>query len=192
MSRLGRTRRFGHLRIGAVIALALAAAFIAWLFVRHNGQSRVSTTTGAAAPLAARGPVAISVKDLRDFAASVDHPVYWLGPKPGDIYELTETTTGKIYIRYLPPGVKVGINKPFLTVATYPYAHAFTALKALVKASTEVIKLAQGGIGLVDKAYPKSVHVAFPGLNYQVEVFDPSPSVSRQIVVSGQVVPIGG
>ena len=109
---------------------------------------------------------------------------------PGNTYELTQTRIGRVYVRYLPPGVLVGINKPFLTIATYPFPHAFAALNALVKNQGGGIKLDHGGIALVDRAYPKSVHLAYPGSDYEVEVFSPSPPRTREVVVSGHVGPV--
>jgi len=52
------------------------------------------------------------------------------------------------------------------------------------------IAIAGGGIAVIDQGYRKSVHVAFPGVNYQVEVYDPSPAVSRRTAVSGNVRPV--
>ena len=191
-----RLDRFGHVprvRIGAAIALALAAAFIAWLVVGNGGHSstansQASARASSASPgTAGAGPVAASPRSLNAFATAIGHPIYWLGPKPGNTYELTQTGTGRVYIRYLPSGVRVGVDKPFLTVATYPFPHAFATLKGLAKKQGGAIKLADGGIALVDQAYPKSIHIAYPGSDYQVEVFSPSPARTRQVVVSGQV-----
>jgi len=136
-------------------------------------------------------PTAASVKRLRTLAATLNHPVYWLGEKPGYTYELTQTASGRIFIRYLPKGVAVGASKPYLTVATYPFPGALAAVERSAKGSGAVtIKLAGGGLGVVDAAYPKSVHLAYAGSAYQVEVFDPSPARARQIVASGQVHPV--
>ena len=182
-----------RVRFGAVIALALAAAFVAWLIVGMRGHSSTplskSSTNGIQA-IAGTGPEAMTTEGLKSFAAAVGHPVYWVGPRPGMTYELTQTSNGRVYVRYLPAGVKVGVGEPYLTVVTYPFAHAFAALTAVVKREGGVIKLGQGGIAIVDKAYPKSVHLAFPGSDYQIEVFDPSPPLARAIVVAGQVGPI--
>jgi len=38
--------------------------------------------------------------------------------------------------------------------------------------------LSGGGLAAVDSSYPKSVHVALPQSSYQIEVFDPSPSIA--------------
>jgi hypothetical protein len=149
-----------------------------------------TTAAGPTAIGAGSGPRAASLADLESLASELRHPIYWAGPKRGYTYELTQTSTGKVFIRYLPSGVKVGDPKAsYLTVATYPFPNAYRALEAVAKGSDE-IKLARGGIGVIDSAYPKSVHVAYPGVKFQIEVFDPSPSASRKLVASGVIAPV--
>jgi hypothetical protein len=195
-SGLGRFDRLGrvpNVRVGAAVALALAAAFVVWVAVRdHGGSSAAAPPSAAAAPTSAGvGPVAQTAQGLKDFAATLGHPVYWAGPQQGKTYELTQTRVGRVYIRYLPPGVAAGSNKWYLTIATYPYPRAFASLEALAKHQGGAIKLDHGGIALLDKAYPKSMHLAYPGVDYQVEVFSPSPARTRAVVRSGQVAAIG-
>src|ERR1051325_1945024 len=104
-------------RLGAVIAVALAAGFVAWLAVRNDNSSTPTRTSAQAN--------SVSEGQIKDLAASVQHPVFWLGPKDGYTYELTQTSSGKIFIRYLPSGTKVGADTPYLTVATYPFPGAY-------------------------------------------------------------------
>ena len=145
---------------------------------------------GSAAPAAK--PISASLRDLRSLARSLGHPIYWVGPRRGSTYELIRTSSGKIILRYLPRGVKVGTQKPYLSVATYPFPGAFGAIKALAKQRTQVaIKLRGRGLAVFDRAYPKSIHLAYPGSEYQIEVFDPSPARVRNLVSSGQVSTIG-
>lgn len=132
--------------------------------------------------------LAASASDLKSVATSVGHPIYWAGPKPGYTYELTQTTTGNVFIRYLPPGVKVGTSVPYLTVASYPFKGASAALQRIANENKAgAIKLAGGGLAAVDRVYPKSVHLAFPGVDVEVEVFDPSAARARQVAASGEV-----
>lgn len=142
-----------------------------------------------AAPPVALAATAVSVAALKAHARALGHPIYWAGPRRGQTYELTETANGNVFVRYLPPGVKAGSSRPYLSVATYPFPDAFAALERTANGAT-TIKLAHGGIGIVDSAYPKSVHVAFPGSNYEIEVFDPSPRVARRVVASGTIAPV--
>ena len=120
------------------------------------------------------------------------HPLYWLGRKPGVTYELTQTDAGAVFVRYLPSGVAPGVNRPHLTVATYPFPGAFAALRRTAAQNpTGTIRLSGGGLAVVDAGYPNSIHVAYPGVPYQVEVFAPSPARARAVVSSGQVRAVG-
>ena len=173
-----------RIRVGALVALAFVAGLIVWLVVR-GGDSTTEPTQAAAAEGA-------SVARLQSVADALGHPIYWLGPKSGYTYELTQTKSGKVYVRYLPPGVKIGVDKPYLTVATYPFANAFATIRKQARARGAVsAKLAQGGVAVLDAAYPKSVHAAYPGLDYQVEVFDPTPAAAIQTVAAGHLAALG-
>ncbi len=145
---------------------------------------------GTTATKSVSGPVAASVADLDAVAARLGHPIYWAGPKAGYTYELTQLPSGRVFIRYLPSGTKIGDPRPrFLTVATYPFQGAYAALAKMAKDSAR-IDLAHRGVAVVDSTYPKSIHLAFPGVSYQVEVFDPSPSAVRKLVASGAIRPV--
>jgi hypothetical protein len=147
---------------------------------------------GSLRPASPPKPRAASPAQLKSLAATLGHPVYWVGPKSGYTYELTQTSQGQIYIRYLPSGVQVGAPGQYLTVATYPFPGAFDAILRLARnQSTTALKLADGGRAVVDPTNPKSIHLAYPGSKYEIEVFDPSPVRARQIVSSGQVTAIG-
>ena len=193
LGQLDRLGRVPQVRLGAVLAIALAAAFVVWLVLRNGDDSPAKQPANASAAVATAagiGPVAQSVQQLKSFTAASGHPVYWVGSKPGYTYELTQTSNGRVFVRYLPEGVAVGVGKPYLTIATYPFPRAFAALKALAKNQGGAINLENGGIALVDRRYPKSVHAAYPGVDYQVEVFSPSPVSTRDVVVSGQLAAI--
>jgi hypothetical protein len=188
--------RGSRVRVGAVAAIAVGAGLGAWAFVAHNNDDSSSpaepaaaapvATTATARPIA---PVGLSAKGLRTLTASIDQPIYWAGPKPGYVYELTRTSTGKIFIRYLPPGTRVGSKQGTeLIVATYPFHNALKALKALT--GSKKLAIPRGGIAIVDRGHPQSVHLAFPGADNQVEVYDPSPARSLAIARSGSVQPV--
>ena len=131
-----------QLRLGAVIAIAVAAGLVAWLVLRGNGSSsskppQVGSSSSKPAqvgsssskPAQVAGATATTQAKLADLAAAAQHPIFWLGPKRGFTYELTQTGSGKIYVRYLPRGVDVGAAKPYLTVATYPFPGAYPAIR---------------------------------------------------------------
>ena len=174
-----QTRRF---RVGALIVLALAVALILWLVLRDNGDSSTSSAAKA-----------VSEGQIKNLAASIGHPVFWVGPRDGFTYELRRQSNGTIIIRYLPQGAKVGDNKPHLSVATYPFPVAFPALqKAAKKSDSASFKIPNGGLAVFAKRYPQSVHVAYPGTNYQAEVYDPTRGSAAAMLKAGDLTALGG
>jgi hypothetical protein len=176
----------GHSRWMWFVALVLLGALVgiaAGLYLRGGGASN------------AKRPrvTAVSTAALSSWAATVGHPVYWAGPEQGYRYELTHTTDGRIYIRYLPAGVAVGSAAPdYLTVGTYPVKNALSTVRAIgSKHGGSLIKLTAGGWAAVDPDHPLSTYIAYPGAGYEVEVYDPSPGAARRLVTSGAVGPVG-
>lgn len=176
--------RVPHLRLGALVALGLAAFLIGWLVVNRGGDE-ATTTPGS-------GASAVSESDLKAFAQTVDHPVYWAGPKDGYTYELTQTTNGFVYVRYLPEGTDAGDPRSqFLTIGTYPRQGAFAELQRAAKANGAVsLKIGDDGLAVFSEARPTSVYFGYPDARYQVEVYDPSADEARRLALSGQVVPV--
>ena len=202
-------------KVGVVLALAAAGAGGAWAAVTLTGDDSPSRTphtpslsdplgattaggsTASTAPIKTNstpskavfpiGPVGLSVKGLRRFAAVVKQPIYWAGPRDA-LYELTRTKGGTVYIRYLPRNARVGsMRAKLLIIATYAYPDA---LKALQNAEGRKIALRGGGLAVVDRNKPQSVHIAFPGSNVQVEVFDPSAARALRVAQSGTIRPV--
>jgi hypothetical protein len=176
-----RSQRF---RAGAVIVLAVAVGLILWLALRGNGNSSSSSTTNPAA-------TAASQADITSLANSLNHPVYWVGSRTGITYELTHQPNGTVIVRYLPNGATVGSSSPYLSVATYPFPGAYGALKGVKASDVVFVKLAHGGIAEFKRSYPSSVHVAWPNVNYQVEVYDPTPGQALDLVKGGAVAGLG-
>jgi hypothetical protein len=181
MQRGGVDRRL--LVAGGAVLLAVVVGLVLW-FVLHGGGGKEAQRAPA---------TAASITRLNSFASTVGHPIYWAGSQPSFTYELSRTTDGRVYIRYLPPGVKTGTSKPdYLTVGTYLQPHAFATLRATAKKQgAQLIHLAGGGLAFQYKGRPTSVYLAYPGSNYQIEVFDPSQTKALQLVRSGQVQPVG-
>jgi hypothetical protein len=182
--------RLPSVRIGAVVAIALAAAFAVWLIVRGNDDSSSSTTT---TQTAAVRPVAATPARLRALADEVGHPVYWVGPRQNRTYELTRTSSGRIFIRYLPPGVKVGNRSARYTiVGTYPVENALEILQRLsTQPGEKSVPAPGGGLAVYSMTSPGNVYVAYPGSDVQIEVFDPSAKRALRLVTSGRVAPVG-
>jgi hypothetical protein len=190
--KLFRPRR--RLRLGAVIVVAAAVGLLVWAVIGDGANDSLSptvtSTTASTGPAATPvGPIGMSAQGLQNLARSVSQPIYWAGPKPGYLYELTRTNTGNVFVRYLPPGAKVGSKQGvYLIIATYPFPNAFNALNN-VKGGRR-LTIPRGGRAVVEQNHPESVHLAYPGSDVQVEIYDPSPATSLQLAQSGEVVPV--
>jgi len=180
-----RARR-QELRVGAVIAVALAIGFAVWFVAIRGGDSSKSRVTSIA-------PTAVSPDRLRALSKDVGHPVYWAGDVSNTTYELTETSSGRIFVRYLPTGVPVGTKSARYTiVGTYPVANAYNVLNGLARKSGErSFPAPQGGFAVYAEATPTNIYLAYPNeKDVQIEVYDPSPQRARTLITSGRVGPI--
>lgn len=167
------------------VAVAVAAAVVAWLLVHGESDTRV--------PASPSGPALVSQTQLEKLASSSPEPVYWAGPRKGFSYELTRTADGRTYVRYLPHGVAAGDRRDeFLVVGTYERPHAFTDLRhAGTRTGARSVKLDRGGVLVFfTERRPHSVYFGYPGASNQVEVFAPSGATARALVLHGEITPI--
>jgi hypothetical protein len=147
-------------------------------------------TTGSAAPAS---PFVATAGQLRALAGSLrPDPVYWAGWRPQMRYEVTRTTDGTVYVRYLPNGVEAGDPRTgLLTVATYPRANALGDVRAAAKREGAVaFRLPGGGIAVYDRATPSNVHLAYPGRARQIEVYGSEEDGVAALVRAGTIVPV--
>ena len=171
-------------RVGAVVAIAAVVGIGTWLLVRGGDNPKP-----AAVELPRSGAVRAPLDLLTALAAASSRPIYWAGPRTSNRYELTKSTDGRVYIRYLPPGAPIGSDQPYLTVGTYPVHDAFAVTSRLAGRS-EAVKVATGGGGVAfyDAQKPTNVFLAYPGSGVQVEVFSPVAHEAQLLVGSGGVV----
>jgi len=172
------------LALAVIVGLALSALAAFLLLTDTTGDTDNKRSSGT--------PTETSVGELRALAARGDAPIYWAGTAPGTRFEVTETAKGKVFVRYLPPDVKVADKRAgFLTVATYPYprAYAVTAKSSRQDAMARASAPA-GGLAVWSVKRPSSVYVAYPGSDFLVEVFSPKASEARRLVLDGEVGPV--
>jgi hypothetical protein len=128
---------------------------------------------------------------LGDFAKSRGRPVYWVGPEPGVDYQITIAPDGKLFLVYLPAGSQTGPGKTYLSVGTYPSANAYASTAGLAGRNGFVALKTSGGIAAVySPTRPTNIFVAYPGVPYQIELFDPDVDRARKLVTTGQVIPV--
>jgi hypothetical protein len=173
------------LRLLALLAaaVAVAAALVGWLLVRIEAGTSPARVTA---------PRLVSADELRRFARSLHHPVFWAGPVQGRSYELTATPGGRVFVRYLPPDAAAGDSRSgFLTVGTYPSSHPYADLEQAARAEDAVgVRLPGGAVALMSRRAPSSVYLARRGSPYQVEVYASSLDIARNLVLSGAIRPV--
>jgi hypothetical protein len=175
-----------EVRIGAVIAVALAVGLVVWLVAVHD--------SGSSKPkIASIPPTAVTADRLRALAKDIGHPIYWAGPAANRTYELTETSSGRVYIRYLTKGVPVGTSDSSYTiVGTYPVSNAYDVLNGLARKSGESsFPAPHGGFAVFAEATSTNIYLAYPDeKNVQIEVYNPSPKHARGLIDSGRIAPV--
>jgi hypothetical protein len=179
----GGSPQIGNLPLSAVAVIGIAVALLVWLlFIRGDDDDDPG---GAAGPAIEKTVEVVSASALPKAVAPAGYPVYWLGPRPNVDYEVTLITDGRTYVRYLPKGEEAETETPYLTVGSYLQQDALRVLEQLA-GTTESI--AGGGRAL--KQGEDGVYVAFPGVDTQIEVYDPRPGRALELVRSGAVVSV--
>jgi hypothetical protein len=138
-------------------------------------------------------PRAADGAELRELSSTVGHDVFWAGaPVSGQSIELTDQPDGRIYVRYLSGNGRVGDPRSsFTTIGTYPVRNPLAALRREARGPDAITRdLPGGGLAYLSLEHPTSVHLAWPGSGYEVEVYDPSPKHALDLVLSGAVEPV--
>lgn len=167
------------------LAVLTAACVVGWLLFSHRSDA---TPTKMAS-----GPALVTADELASAAHTLGRPLYWAGPRDNWSYELTVTKSGRAYVRYLPRGAKAGDPRSsFLTVGTYPGENAYANLKKVSTGpAVHSNLLPGGGLMVAPKSLPKSVYLAYPNADYQVEVYNAAPGAARRLTINGLVKPVG-
>jgi hypothetical protein len=136
--------------------------------------------------------VAVGVIVWLEAATETGKPVYWAGPQPGTELELSRPSKDRTYVRYLTGGAEAGDPQPdFLTVGTYAFPNAVSALRKQSTQPGGVLASAPGGATVYfNRNAGQSVYLAYPGVDVEIEVYDPNPRRALQLVSSGQIVPV--
>lgn len=206
MERTGAERPHSIIRVRpqSVVAALAACVFVALLFIGHGSPERPRPPSSDSTNPPNGPPALTSANGLRALSVSAGQPVYWVGQQPGTKLELTRTTTGRIFVRYLPESAQIAdpsLAYPF--VATYRYPKAFNAVTKASRGRGAVVRaLPNGGLAVQNRrgaelvkatARPlpsPPVFFAYPGSDYIVEVYDRSADRALGLVTSRRVRPV--
>jgi hypothetical protein len=183
------TRR-GRL-VTAAAALAVTGGVVVVVVSQTGGDGAKPRPLTKVAPKRGNTVVLLSEHGLETLANTLGHPIYWVGPRPRVVYELTSAPDGRIFLRYLPAGSKAGAKGAYLSVGTYPFAGAFAAtVRAARRKGLARVKVGAGVAAVYARGRPTNVYVAFRGADYQIELFDAKPGAARRIAAERRVVPV--
>ena len=146
-------RRRRRPRRGMVLALVLAV-----LLAAGGAFAAVTLTRDEAPALPTPGkPALLTAGVLSRVAASAGHDVYGIAAPAGTRPEVTRSSSGEVWVRYLSDGAKLGDPRAaYLTIGTYPRAGALAAAKAAAEGKqTRSAELPDGGIMLWSLARPE-------------------------------------
>ena len=172
--------------------IALAVAALVWLLFIRGGDDDSDSNDN---PASAKTVEVVTADELLGAIAGAGFPVYWAGEQPDVTYEVTRITgdRNEIYVRYLPPGAEGETSDPYLTVGSYQVKDAYgvTQRQADESGGSSSFPVNGEGIALPNGADPRSVYIAYPGIDVQIEVYSPEAGEALQLVKSGAVSPIG-
>ena len=175
-----RKRAFARRGAVALALVALVVLAVVFFLVRGDDSS-----------LEPGIPKELSADELADLESDAGGPVYWAGPMEGTKLEVTKTSQGHVFVRYLPEAAPIGDNKPqYTTVSTYPQQGALRAVgRAGRRRGMVTSRVAGGGVATWSRARPTSVYVGLPNSDRLVEVFNPDAKIARELAVSGRIQP---
>ena len=156
-------------------------------------EARRLVRTGAVTGVPALGmPRVVSSTQLGMVAMERPSATYWAGVRRGTVLELTETSEGSAFVRYLPSAAELGSRAPnYLVVGSYPRPRAMADIRTAGRRPGAVrLELRGGGLAVYDRAHPTSVYLAYPGSGNQIEVYHPDARQARALVRSGAIVPV--
>jgi hypothetical protein len=167
-------------------ALLMVGAFLVGSVLTYTftstSEPAVEVSTSTFAEISS-GKVSLTEKELISAVKQLGVDVYWAGPVEGAKYTLSAPAEGQVYVRYLPNGEGLTDTKAnYVVIATYATSDAFTATQAAGNQTNGVTFIStQGAAVFYSKDAPTNVYVAYPNIDFQVEVFSPIAQTALDI-----------
>lgn len=169
--------------IAAAIVVIVVAAIIAFA-VGGNDSNKDSN--------AATNQVGLNADGLKTAVTALGRKVYWAGDEADNQYVLQTLANGQATVRYIPKDGNSNESQAiYRVIGSYPIKDAFgVTTKAGEAEGSVLITNADGSIVVYNKNKTTNVYVAFPNVDVQIEIYDPSGQ-ALALATSGRVVPIG-
>jgi hypothetical protein len=170
--------------------LTIVAVVIGYGIAHFQDHATISSQNLA---LSTTGQVALTESQLITAVRDAKATIYWVGPQGDTRYLLTIDKTGSGIIRYIPiSGAVSSATTITRTVATYSANGAYEkSVSVSTKVGTSTFQNADKSLVFYKNADTNDVFMAFPGKNFQVEIFDPVAGQALSLaVLAGQVRPV--
>lgn len=175
------------------LILIIATALISSLFT-FGVANQLSPGLAERTTLAAQtsGGVCLSEKELRTLIAENKIVAYWTGPVKDATYSINASTPGQVFVRYIPKGMDCGSTEPkFRVIATYAETDAYNStLQAGNQAEGVSLSNPDGSVVYFSKNAPNNVYVAYPNLDYQIEIYDPDAKTAVTLATTSNQIQI--
>jgi hypothetical protein len=164
--------------VAAVLGLIIGAGAI---YLQQSAASQENLLAGQLS-----GRVALEEAELRTLIRENDIVAYWSGPEENCKYALIVNGSGQVFIRYLKDGFGIDdATSNYRVIGTYPQVDSFSITKAAGNQANAISFVNPDGAQVFySKEFPANVYVAFPDVNYQIEIFDPETGVSLNIATT--------
>lgn len=158
------------------IIIIASTALISSLFtfgIANQLSPKLADRTTLAAQTS--GGVCLSEKELRSVVTANKIVAYWTGPVKDATYSINTSTAGQVFVRYILKGMDCGDTEPkFRVIATYSASDAYNStLQAGNQPEGVSLSNPDGSVVYFSKNAPNNVYVAYPNLDYQIEIYDP-------------------
>lgn len=172
-------KNFAAVLIGAVLVSAVAGYQVG----AQKSETNVTTASTSTFTDIVAGKVALTESELIAAVKKIGVTAYWAGPVKGAKYTLSVPSDGQAYIRYLPNGEGLTDTNPnYVVIATYATTNAFEATQSAGNQTNGITFVNTDGAAVYyNKSTATNVYLAYPGKNFQIEIFDPIAKTSLEI-----------
>jgi hypothetical protein len=163
-----------------VLISALITAFVVFnFFVSDSGSQRIETEKIS-------GKIALSESELVDLANQINQPIFWLGPEENYFYALTIAENEQSYVKYLPrEESSADSDTAYRIIATYLRQDAYNITQSAANNPGAVgLSNSDGATIYYNSLTPTNIYLAYPGQNFQIEIFDPVPGAALELALT--------
>ncbi len=182
----------GVAAVSALFSFALTGAIVSArpvqvTFALPSATNAAATPAGTVSANSA-GQTALTEAQLKVEVGKIGGSIFWAGAMTGAKYAFNHNAPGQDFIRYLPNGQGLAdIEQNYRIIATYKEVGAHDTLLAASKVKTDLsVSLINpdGSVIYYAKTTPTHVYLAFKGVDYQIEIFDPKLGAALKLATT--------